>query len=387
MLASRPQAFMALYLATLLLQVAAGLLNSWVALRSLALGTGDFLIGSLMAVNALGLVLGALSGYWLIARIGHVRAYALACALAVAATLAHDFSTWLPFWLLLRFIVGLALMSLYMVLESWINEQVEPASRGKVLAWYMTASFLGLIGGQLGLGLGGGASRALLDLVAIAFALCLVPVAFTRRPLPQAVAPRESLQPLHFVRRVPQALLAIVVTGLLSGAFHGLAPVYASQQGMDAAMVGLFMASCLAAGLLAQFPLGLLSDRFARTRLIRLFALLLAVACLPLLWTPVPLALLLGCGFVIGLMQFSLYPLALALANERVESHERVSLAGLFLVGFGLGSSIGPLLAGAAMEVFGGRALYGFSALCGLVLALLVRERQAGRQPVAAGEG
>ncbi|MCY1188470.1 hypothetical protein D9M73_295850 [compost metagenome] len=86
-------------------------------------------------------------------------------------------------------------------------------------------------------------------------------------------------------------------------------------------------------------------------------------------------------------MQFSLYPLALALANERVASHERVSLAGLFLVGFGLGSSIGPLLAGAAMEVFGGRALYGFSALCGLVLALLVRERLAGRQPVAAGEG
>jgi MFS family permease len=366
--------------------VATGLLNSWVALRSVALGTGDFLIGSLMAVNALGLVLGGFSGYWLIARIGHVRAYALGCALAVAATLAHDFSGWLPFWLLLRFIVGLALMSLYMVLESWINEQVEPASRGKVLAWYMTASFLGLIGGQLGLSIGGGASRALLDLVAIAFALCLVPVAFTRRPLPQLVAPRQDLVPWRFVRRVPHALLTIVVTGLLSGVFHGLAPVYASQQNLDARMVGLFMASCLVAGLLAQFPLGLLSDRLPRPRLIRLFGGVLAIACLPLLWTPVTAHWLLGCGFLIGLMQFSLYPLALALANDGVESHERVSLAGLFLVGFGLGSCIGPLLAGAAMEYFGGRALYGFCALCGLTLAVLVREGLAQRQPVATGE-
>ncbi|MFZ6046300.1 MFS transporter [Pseudomonas sp. CR3202] len=288
MMPTQPRAFMALYLATLLLQVAAGLLNSWVALRSLALGTGDFLIGSLMAVNALGLVLGAFTGYWLIARIGHVRAYSLASAIAVSATLGHDFSTWLPFWLLLRFVVGLALMTLYMVLESWINEQVEPSSRGRVLAWYLTASFLGLIGGQLGLGLGGGASRALLDLVAIAFALCLVPVAFTRRPLPQLVAPRQDPAPWRFVRRVPQALLTIVVTGLLSGAFHGLAPVYASQQGLDARMVGLFMASCLAAGLLAQFPLGLLSDRLPRPRLIRLFGGVLAIACLPLLWTPSP---------------------------------------------------------------------------------------------------
>lgn len=378
---------MALYLATLLLQVATGLLNSWVALRSVTLGTSDFLIGSLMAVNALGLVLGGLGGYWLIARIGHVRAYALGCSIAVAATLAHDFSPWLPFWLLLRFVVGLALMVLYMVLESWINEQAEPASRGKVLAWYMTASFLGLIGGQLGLALGGGASRALLDLVAIAFALCLVPVAFTRRPLPQQLAPRQGMASWRFVRRVPQALLTITFTGLLSGAFHGLAPVYATQQGLDAATVGLFMATCLAAGLLAQFPLGRLSDRVARPRLIRWSGGALAIACLPLLWTPVTANALLGSGFLIGLVQFSLYPLALALANEQVESDERVSLAGLFLVGFGAGSSLGPLLAGAAMERFGGGALYGFSALCGLVLAVLVREGLPKRTQLAAEEG
>ncbi|WP_150645354.1 MFS transporter [Pseudomonas fluorescens] len=369
-----PQAFMALYLATLLLQVAAGLLNSWVALRMVALGNSGLVIGSLMAVNALGLVVGGLSGYWLVARLGHVRAFALCGALAIAASLGHDFSSWLPLWLLLRFLVGLALMTMYIVLESWLNEQAPNGQRGRVLAWYMTASFLGLIGGQLGLSLDGAASRALLDLVVICFALCLVPVSFTQRLPPTSVAPQARLRPLGFVRRIPQALLTILLTGLLSGAFHGLAPVYASQQGLDPGSVGLFMATCLAAGLLAQFPLGLLSDRFPRPRLIRLFALILALSCLPLLWTPVGLPLLLGCGFAIGLVQFSLYPLALGLANDRVESHERVTLAATMLVAFGLGSSIGPLFAGAAMELFGGRALYGFCVLCAVLLGWLVRE-------------
>lgn len=367
---------MALYLATLLLEVAAGLLNSWVALRSVALGNSELVIGSLMAVNALGLVVGGLSGYWLVARLGHVRAFALCGGLAIAATLGHDFSTSLPLWLVLRFVVGLALMTMYIVLESWLNEQAPKGQRGRVLAWYMTASFLGLIGGQLGLTLDGSASRALLDLVVICFALCLMPISFTQRPAPVSVTPRISVQSLGFIRRIPQAMLTILLTGLMSGAFHGLAPVYASQQGLDPGTVGVFMATCLAAGLLAQFPLGMLSDRFSRPRMIRLFALILACSCLPLMWTPVSLPLLLVCGFVIGLVQFSLYPLALGLANDQVDSHERVTLAAAMLVAFGLGSSIGPLFAGAAMEIFGARALYGFCALCALMLGWLVRETQ-----------
>ena len=101
-------------------------------------------------------------------------------------------------------------------------------------------------------------------------------------------------------------------------------------------------------------------------------ALLMALACLPLLATPVSWWLLLACGAVIGLLQFALYPLALALANESIGSHERISLAAIMLLTFGLGSTLGPLCAGGAMAVLGSAGLYLFTALCAGLLAGLL---------------
>lgn len=369
----RPCAFAPLYLATLLLQLAAGLLSSWVALRMAAAGSADWLTGSMMAANALGMMLGGLSGYRLLARVGHVRAFALACGLATLATLGHFLEHALWLWSLLRLLVGLALLWMFMVLESWLNEQAPPARRGGVLAGYMMASSLGLIAGQLGLSLDGAARAGLLYVVAGSFALCLLPLLLARRPPLLAQGPL-GLQPLRLLRRVPQAWQCMLLSGLVSGSFFGLAPVYASQQGLSVRAVGLFMALYMTAGLLGQWPLGRLSDRFPRPQLILGCAVLLALACLPLLATPVSLAVLLGCGSVIGLLQFALYPLALGLANEGLASHERVSLAAGMLLTFGLGSTLGPLCAGLAMSLLGSAGLYLFTALCAVLLTgLLLR--------------
>ena len=371
MIESPPLRFAPLYLATLLLQLASGLLSSWVALRMLAMGRADWLTGSMMAVNALGMMLGGLGGYWLQLRLGYVRAFALGSGMAALASLGHLLGYWSLLWLGLRLLEGFALMLMFMVLESWLNERAPSEQRGRVLAAYMVASSLGLIGGQLGLSAQGGVNDGLLYVVAGFFALCLLPIMLARCP-PRVLLAQLRWRPLQFVRRVPQALLCMLVNGLVSGAFFGLAPVYASQQGLSVRSVGLFMALYMTAGLLGQWPLGRLSDRFQRPQLIRICACCLALGSLPLLFTPVSWELLLACGFVIGLMQFALYPLALALANESIASHERISLAATLLLTFGLGSTLGPLFAGAAMVVFGAAGLYLFTALCAILLAGLV---------------
>jgi MFS family permease len=64
----------------------------------------------------------------------------------------------------------------------------------------------------------------------------------------------------------------VLGAGLIVGSFYGLAPLYASQQGLSTEQVGLFMGSCIFAGLLVQWPLGWLSDRYDRALLIRVFA-------------------------------------------------------------------------------------------------------------------
>lgn len=366
------KSFKALYFATLMMLIGSGLLSTYLALR-LAEKADGLWVGALMAAYYLGLVLGGKLGHRLIARVGHIRAYVACAGLVTAAVLGHGLIDWLPAWLVLRAIVGLGMMCQYMVIESWLNEQAATNQRGQVFAGYMTASYLGLVLGQLVLVLHPALGLELLMLVALCFALCLVPVAITRKlhPAPMHPAP---LEPRFFLARVPQSLTTTLVSGLTIGAFYGLAPLYASRLGLSNEQVGLFMGSCIFAGLLVQWPLGWLSDRYDRARLIRGCALLLTLAALPLALMPqLSLSLLLPLGFVVCLLQFSLYPLAVAFSNDHVEGERRVSLTAMLLVTFGVGACIGPLVAGVLMRYFGPNMLYAFICVCAFALIWRVR--------------
>ena len=136
------------------------------------------------------------------------------------------------------------------------------------------------------------------------------------------------------------------------------------------------MGSCIFAGLLVQWPLGWLSDRYDRALLIRCFALVLTICALPLAILPtVPLEVLFVAGFFCSLVQFCLYPLAVAFSNDHVEADRRVSLTAMLLVTYGVGASIGPLVAGVLMKMFGSQMLYGFFAFFALVLVWRIRPK------------
>ncbi len=365
-------AFRALYFATLLMLIGSGLLSTYLALRLAADQVDGIWVGGLMAANYVGLVIGGKLGHRLIGRVGHIRAYVACAGIVTAAVLGHGLVGWLPAWLFLRMLVGVGMMCQYMVIESWLSEQAEPGQRGKVFSGYMGASYLGLILGQLVLVVHPRLGLELLMLVALCFALCLVPVAVTRKIHPAPLRP-APLEPRFFIKRVPQSLTTTLMAGLIMGSFYGLAPLYANAQGLANEKVGLFMGSCIFAGLIVQWPLGWLSDRKDRALLIRVIAILLALVALPLALMPrVPLELLLPLGFLVSMLQFSLYPLAVAFSNDHVEAERRVSLTAMLLITFGIGASIGPLLAGTLMKVVGANLLYAFFSVCGVILALRV---------------
>ena len=367
--------FRALYFASLMMLIGSGLLSTYLALRLAADEVDGLWVGALMAANYFGLALGGKIGHRLIARVGHIRAYATCAGIVGAAVLGHGLVNYLPAWLFLRVIVGLGMMCQYMVIESWLNEQAESKQRGLVFSGYMIASYSGLVLGQLILVVHPQLGLELLMLVALCFALCLVPVALTRRihPAPMHPAPME---PRFFISRVPQSLSTVLGSGLIVGSFYGLAPLYASQQGLSTEQVGLFMGSCIFAGLLVQWPLGWLSDRCDRALLIRCVAIGIAITALPLALIPaVPLEVLFAAGFLVSLLQFSLYPLAVAFSNDHVEADRRVSLTAMLLVTYGVGASIGPLVAGVLMKQFGSQMLYAFFSFFAVVLAWRIRPK------------
>lgn len=366
------KSFKSLYFATLLMLLGSGLLSTYLALHVAERADGIW-VGALMTGFYLGLVLGGKLGHRLIARVGHIRTYVASAGIVTAAVLLHGLTESLPAWLSLRVVVGLGMMSMYMVVESWLNEQSTSDERGMVFSGYMMASYLGMVLGQLVLAAMPDLNINLLLFVALCFALCLVPVALTRRIHPEPLHP-APLEPRYFLQRVPLSMLTSIVAGAMVGAFYGLAPLYASRIGLPTQMIGFFMATCIVAGLLVQGPLGWLSDRLDRPTLIRVGSALLMLIALPqAIFTDLPIVFVFIGGSLSCMLLFSLYPLAVAFANDNIEAEKRVSLTAVLLTTFGIGASISPLLIGVLMKSFGPNMLYVSLSLFAMLIVIRVR--------------
>jgi len=363
--------------------IGTGLYNMYMGLKLTADSVSEVWVGALIAIYYLGLVCGARLGHKLLIRVGHIRAFVACAAVATCMILAQMIVDYMPLWLAFRFVSGIMMVTQFMVLESWLNEQTENHQRGRVFSVYMVVSGLGTVLGQLIL-----TGYAVLDLqplvlVAACLVLGLVPIALTARTHPPTPVP-APLDLRFFCQRVPLSLIVLFIAGNLSGAFYGLAPVFASKYGMTTTEAALFVAAGVTAGLLSQWPIGWLSDRINRAALIRFNACVLVV--LPVLlwgWLSLPFWLLVVLSCIFGALQFTLYPLGAAFANDHVEADRRVSLSAILLMVYGVGACLGPMIAGTLMSVVGPYMFYVFVSACALVLVWFVRPaRVTGRHQV-----
>ncbi|AIR00397.1 MFS transporter [Pluralibacter gergoviae] len=370
--------FLPLYTTTLLMLLGSGLLTTYISLRLASEHVSGTLIGSITAANYLGLVIGGKVGHNLIARVGHIRAYVSCAGIITASVVGHGLSDYIPLWIVLRLIIGLCMMCQYMVLESWLNDRAESSQRGAIFGLYMVATYLGLCGGQVIIMMAAGMGATLLLVVALCFALCLVPIALTTRTTAQPMSP-APMELGYFFKAIPKLLMATLVMGMAAGAFYGLAPVYALAMELSTRQTGMFMGVTIFAGMVSQFPLSWLSDRYDRQLLLFCVSILFTVASLALAVLPHPdFYVLLAIAFVSSMAMFSLYPLGVAIANDHVEAERRVSLTACLLMAFGIGACIGPLITGAVMQPLGGSVLYFFFTLCGCVIAVItwIRKRK-----------
>ncbi len=365
--------FSSLYFATLLMLVGTGLFNTYMGLRLTSQSVSEIWIGTLIAGYYLGLVCGARLGHKLIIRVGHIRAFVACAAIATSMILAQTLVDSMPLWLVFRVISGIVMVTEFMVIESWLNEQTENHQRGRVFSVYMVVSGLGTVLGQLALTAYATLDLRPLTLVAMCLVLCLVPIAVTARSHPPTPLP-AALDIRFFMRRVPLSMTVLFVAGNLSGAFYGLAAVYGAKHGLTTSQAAIFVAAAVTAGLLSQWPMGWLSDRINRAGLIRFNALLLVV--LPAVmwgWLTLPYWALVAMSCVFGVLQFTLYPLGAAFANDHVESERRVSLSAVLLMTYGVGACVGPMIAGLLMSLAGPSMYYVFISACALILVWQVR--------------
>lgn len=373
----------ALLLSTLVLLMGSGLLGTVLSFHMGLEGLAAPLIGMIMAGFYLGMVLGGRACYWVVARAGHIRAFAVFAASATAITMLHGliFDPWV--WFGLRVLNGVTLLGMYVVIESWLNDRAQGPARARVFSLYMVISFLGLGLGQFLLNLGAVEDASLYLIAGMLFALSLLPVALTRNVHPAAPTGTGS-RFRYLLGRVPHGIAGSFVAGVSMGSFFAMGAVYAVQSGLEVGGVSLLMGVTVLAGLALQWPIGRLSDFYDRLGvLLVLQAVMAGVALLIALTGAWHLYWLLVLAALFGGVGATLYPIAVAHVNDHTDPAELVATSSTLIKAYGVGAVTGPVGAAMLMGLLGAPGLFLFVAfVCGLgAVALLLRGRRGEADP------
>lgn len=350
-----------LLIAIFVMMAGSGFLSTLIGLRLERAGSGTMLIGLVATAYFGGLVIGALRAGEIVRRVGHIRAFAAFVALLSASTLTYALFQEPLLWAALRLVDGVCVAGVFICVESWLGDRAEAGTRGTVLAWYMVALYSGQALGQLLLRSGNTAPQVPFELASILISLAIIPVCLTRSAAPP-LEDAASLPLRRLFEASPLGVAGAGITGLLLGAFYGLAAIYARRTGLELAGTANFMMTVILGGVALQWPLGHLSDRYDRRRVIIIcFAATLMVS-MALAAQPRGFALL-ALGAAFGGLSFALYPLCVAFVNDRLLPSERVTASGQLVLLYSMGAALGPLGGALAMTLGGAGGLFLFIAL------------------------
>lgn len=359
-----------------------GLLGTLLGVRGEMEGFSSGLLGLIMSGYFLGFVAGTFFVPGIIRRIGHIRMFAALASIASVITLAHGlFVHPLP-WLLLRMISGVTIVGLYIVIESWLNEQTPNEQRGHVFSAYITTTLIGMGIGQLLLLAGDIDSLQLFALGSMLLSLGLVPVALTRVSEP-VIKPAHRLGLGALYRVSPLGVVGCVFAGLGAGAFWGLGAVFAASIGLGPGGIAGFMGLTILGGIVMMWPVGRMSDRFERRTVLMWVCVLssLAATLATVLTTIEPTWVLFG-GLAYGAFGFSIYALSAAHTNDHVEPEQMLEVSSSLQLLWGSGAIVGPIAAGLLMQYTSPTALLPFMAVAALIPGIFARYRMTVRPPV-----
>ena len=339
---------------------ASGLLTTSLSVLATDLGFAPTAVGFIMAMYFFGYVVGTFVCPVVVTGVGHVRAFSVFAAIGAVASLLHALVVGIVPWALLRLATGICLAGLYMTVESWLNSESRSSQRGRVFAIYQIVSLLAVAVGQWLLLLKPSNPSTPFVLCGILFALALVPTGLAQVQQPARV-PRVPFEFRHIWSISPLGVLGTLTVAVANSTFFALGPVYAAASGWSTAEIAAFMSTVIVGGVALQWPIGHLSDRFDRRRIILLTSLLGAgTAASAAASQDAIVPLFYGSAFLYGGLTFAMYPLCVAHSNDRAASNEFLRTASALLLIYGIGATVGPTLGGLAVDLAGTESFFVF---------------------------
>ncbi|MES2273316.1 MAG: MFS transporter [Chlamydiota bacterium] len=361
-------------LSLVFMMMASGLFNTFVSIRLELEGYDPEVIGIVTSALYVGILVGSLKIDRLIAKRGHIQSFVIFAGILAFLSLAQGMwiNPW--YWSVLRFIGGICMAGVFIVIESWLLMQSSPQLRGGILSIYLAIFYAALSIGQLLINVSDPMSIYPFCIVAGLLLTSILPISVRKISQPK-IEETSRLKLTQLFRISPLGLMGGVISGMLLAAVYGLVPVYANEIGMSVSEIGTFMAVLIFGGFSLQWPLGRLADKGERRRVLNFASFMSAIFGVIIALNSHSSNLLLGLAFLFGGFSFTLYPLSMAYACEKVQEGQVVAATGGFVLSYGIGAILGPLLAPIAMDFFGPPGLFYFLAFISFVLGLIGLKR------------
>ena len=361
----------------LLLTLAIAVLNTLVPLWLAHENLPTWQVGMVSSSFFTGNLLGTLLTGSLIKRFGFNRSYYLASLIFAVGCAGLGLMVGFWSWMVWRFIAGVGCAMIWVVVESALMCSGTSRNRGRLLAAYMMVYYVGTVLGQLMV------SKLPTDLMSVLpwvtgmVLAAILPLLFTR--IVNQNSEHQEATHVWPMLRLRQARLGVngcIISGIVLGSLYGLMPLYLNHQGVSDSGIGFWMAVMVSAGIVGQWPIGRLADRFGRLLVLRVQVFVVIMGCLAMLSN----AALAPALFILGAAGFTLYPVAMAWACEKVEHHQLVAMNQALLLSYTIGSLLGPTFTAMLMQNYSDNLLFIMIASVSFIYLLMLL-RKVGEHP------
>jgi len=361
----------ALFIGYFILMIAHGFQGNLLGVRSVIEEFNFIAVGAMMSGYFIGYFAGANMIPKLVGKVGHIRVFAAFASMASLSILIHAVFVNPLVWTFGRFVTGFSIVSIFIVMESWLNDRANNRTRGQLLSIYMFITLIGLAIGTLLLNFSSPEKYEPFILISFLLSLALIPILLTKRKAPK-FKKLGYIDIKGLYKTSPLGTLSMFCTGLIHSALFSLGAVYAASMNFTIFEISLLLFVVTISGGMFQWPIGYYSDKTDRRIIIIFCTFFAAIFCFLSIFASgttlenMYLASSIGIDKVMFFVYVALYSgmaiplftLNLAYINDYIPKEKFVAAGSGMQIIFGMGAMAGPFICSLMMNKFGNNGFF-----------------------------